>query len=46
VGSVAYYFKDILEEVAKKHSFTVGKIEKRPVEPLADYHINQYQLTK
>ena len=46
VGSVAYYFKDIFEEVAKKHSFTVGKIEKRPVEPLADYQINQYQLTK
>lgn len=46
VGSVAYYFRDILDEVAKKHGFTVGKIEKRPVEPLAEYHINLYQLNK
>lgn len=45
VGSVAYYFKDVLEEVGRKHNFTVGKIEKRPVEPLAMYHYNQKQLT-
>ncbi|MFT4826821.1 MAG: N-acetylglucosamine kinase-like BadF-type ATPase [Paracoccaceae bacterium] len=45
VGSVAYYFKDMLEEVGRKYNFTVGKIEKRPVEPLAMYHYNQKQLT-
>lgn len=43
VGSVAYYFKDILEEVAKKRGFTLGTIEKRPVEPLAEYHINLHK---
>jgi glucosamine kinase len=43
VGSVAYYFKEILGEVARKHSFTVGKIEKRPVESLAAYHINNHK---
>ncbi len=41
VGSIAYYFKEVLQEVAIKYSFTVGKIEKRPVEPLAQYHLNQ-----
>ncbi|MDG2455741.1 MAG: hypothetical protein P8N47_08030 [Bacteroidia bacterium] len=44
VGSVAYYFQDVLEEVGRIHSFTVGKIDRRPVEPLAVYHttkINQ-----
>ncbi|PCJ63744.1 MAG: hypothetical protein COA58_15495 [Bacteroidetes bacterium] len=41
VGSIAYYFKEVLEEVARNHRFTVGKIEKRPVEPLAAYHFNK-----
>ncbi|MDB0055362.1 hypothetical protein N9F53_02195, partial [Bacteroidia bacterium] len=39
VGSIAYYFKEVLQKVAIKYSFTVGKIEKRPVEPLTQYHI-------
>ncbi|MGB1037119.1 MAG: hypothetical protein ACPGYY_00595 [Bacteroidia bacterium] len=38
VGSIAYYFRDVLEEVARNHRFTVGKIERRPIEPLAAYH--------
>jgi N-acetylglucosamine kinase-like BadF-type ATPase len=46
VGSVAYFFQQELEEVGRKYSFTVGKIEKRPVEPLAMYHFNQKQLTQ
>lgn len=45
VGSVAFYFKDVLEEVARNHSFTVGKIEKRPVEPLAEYHTTKTNQT-
>lgn len=45
VGSVAYYFKDILEDVARNHRFTVGNIEKRPVDSLADYH-SKLKLTK
>ncbi len=41
VGSVAYYFREVLEEVARNHRFTVGKTEKRPVDPLADYHYSK-----
>ena len=46
VGSVAYFFQEELEEIGRKYSFTVGKIEKRPVEPLATFHYNQKQLIK
>lgn len=42
VGSIAYYFRDVLEEVARNHRFTIGNIEKRPVEPLAQYHFQQH----
>lgn len=42
VGSIAYYFRDVLEEVARNHRFTIGNIEKRPVEPLALYHIKKH----
>ncbi|MFT4521796.1 MAG: N-acetylglucosamine kinase-like BadF-type ATPase [Bacteroidia bacterium] len=38
VGSIAYYFKEVLNEVAKNHRFTTGNIEKRPIEPLARFH--------
>lgn len=38
VGSIAYYFDEELREVARNHRFTVGKIEKRPIDPLGDYH--------
>lgn len=42
VGSIAYYFREILEEVAVNHRFQIGKIEKRPVDPLSDYHEARY----
>lgn len=45
VGSIAYYFKDILQEVAIKHGITLGNIEKRPIEALAAYHINRQSQT-
>lgn len=41
VGSVAYYFREVLEEVASNHRFKIGNIEKRPVEPLSDYHLEK-----
>ena len=41
VGSIAYYFREVLEEVAFNHKFTVGKIVKRPREELAKYHYSQ-----
>lgn len=41
VGSIAFYFKEVLEEVARNHRFQVGRIEQRPVDPLANYHYQQ-----
>jgi N-acetylglucosamine kinase-like BadF-type ATPase len=38
VGSVAFHFQEILQEVATNYNFTLGKIDKRPVDPLAEYH--------
>lgn len=38
VGSIAYYFRDVLEEVAKNYRFTIGRIIKKPVTYLADYY--------
>jgi len=40
VGSIAYYFKDILEEVAQNHRFVIGRVEKKPIDSLAEYHFN------
>ena len=37
-GSIAYYFSDILQELASKHGFIIGKIEKEPLRGLVDYH--------
>ena len=45
VGSIAYYFREVLEEVAKNHRFTIGKIEKKPIFPLVEYHLNTQEQT-
>lgn len=37
-GSIAYYFSDILQELAIKHGFTIGKIEKDPLRGLIEFH--------
>ena len=39
-GSIAYYFSNILQELANKHNFTIGKIEKDPLQGLVEYHKN------
>ncbi len=44
VGSIAYYFKDVLEEVAKNHRFIIGKIIRKPVVELADYYCEKLNL--
>ena len=46
VGSVAFHFENVLQEVAKDYQFTVGKIDKRPVEPLATYHATHNATNK
>lgn len=38
VGSVAYYFKDVLEKVAADLDFSVGEVNKRPIHAIAVYH--------
>ncbi|MBS9774032.1 MAG: N-acetylglucosamine kinase [Tenacibaculum sp.] len=40
VGSIAFYFKDILESVAKKYNLTITNVIKRPINKLIDYHIS------
>lgn len=38
IGSIAYYFEDILRAVASEFHFKVGKIVQKPIESLVDYH--------
>lgn len=40
VGSIAYYFKDILLESAAKSGISTNKIYRSAIEGLIDYHIN------
>ena len=40
VGSVAYYYQDILKEVAETRGVKIGKILKTPIEGLIEYHKN------
>ena len=37
-GSIAYYFKDILSEVAEKYGVKLGKITQSPLQGLISYH--------
>ena len=38
IGSIAYYFKDILEKVAKKNNLKVTGVIQRPIDNLLEYH--------
>jgi N-acetylglucosamine kinase-like BadF-type ATPase len=38
VGSIAYFARDIIEKVAKKHKVTLGNIVRRPIDGLIEYH--------
>lgn len=38
VGSVGYYYKAIIEEVAKKRGYQLGMVLKSPMEGLIEYH--------
>jgi N-acetylglucosamine kinase-like BadF-type ATPase len=38
VGSVAFYFKPVLEKAAENCGITIGKIVKSPMEGLVEYH--------
>ncbi len=39
VGSVAFYFKDVLEEVCTLHKIRLGKVLSNPIKDLADFII-------
>jgi len=39
-GSIAFFSQDEIREVANEIGFTVGNFERRPIEGLVNYHIN------
>jgi len=39
-GSIAYFSQDEIHEVANEMGFKVGNFERRPIEGLVNYHIN------
>jgi N-acetylglucosamine kinase-like BadF-type ATPase len=40
VGSVAYYFHDILEECCESMDVNMGRIIQKPIDGLVEYHLN------
>ena len=40
-GSVGYIFQDLLKDVAKSYTMSIGKMIASPIEALANYHLNQ-----
>ena len=40
IGSIAYYFREILNDVAKKKGLNIKGIIKRPINNLIEYHRN------
>lgn len=41
IGSIAFYFRDILHKQAKQRSITVGNIIAKPIDGLTDYFLNK-----
>ncbi len=39
-GSIAFFSQDEIKEVGKEMGFTVGNFQRRPIEGLVNYHIN------
>jgi glucosamine kinase len=42
IGSIAFYFEDVLREAAKELNINVGSISKQPIEGLVKYHVNHH----
>jgi glucosamine kinase len=42
-GSVAYYFSDILKEVAKENGIEIKKISQSPIDGLIEYHLVEFE---
>lgn len=45
VGSVAFYFSDLLREACKIHRLQIGVITREPVFNLVDYHLRKLQIS-
>jgi glucosamine kinase len=43
VGSIGYYFTDVIKEVAAENGFKLGQLIKKPIDALVNYHI-RYKL--
>ena len=42
IGSIAFYFEELLREAADELNINVGTITKKPIEGLVKYHIEHY----
>ena len=42
IGSIAHYFRDILEKVAKKNNLKITDVIQRPIDNLLEYHIKNF----
>ncbi|MRX48187.1 N-acetylglucosamine kinase [Pedobacter puniceum] len=42
IGSVAYNFRNILEEVAQEYEMEMGVIIRSPIDNLVDYHVKKF----
>ena len=40
IGSIAYYFRDILEKIAHKNNLEITDVIQRPIDNLLEYHKN------
>lgn len=38
IGSIAFYLREELEEVLKRHGITIGNVLRRPIDGLIEYH--------
>jgi N-acetylglucosamine kinase-like BadF-type ATPase len=45
VGSVAYHFQDVLRHVCEREGIQMGQLVKRPVDGLANYHVEHILVT-
>ena len=44
IGSIAHYFKDVLEKVAAKNNLTITGVIQRPIDNLLEYHKKNINL--
>jgi N-acetylglucosamine kinase-like BadF-type ATPase len=44
VGSIAYYYQEVIHTVAEELGIQLGEIKKSPMDGLINYHIEEYKL--